>query len=460
MAMLLVCGGADAQDCAGAEVRTVEAYQYGRFETRMRSVQGDGVVSSFFLYNLDLDCNWPEENNEIDIEMTGNLDASVQFTTHYPFLFSETQIVQTDFNPHAALHDYAIEWEPDIVRWFIDGELAYSLDSAWIPSLNRPMRILMNLWASDSPPWVGVWDPSVMPAQSAYDYVRYYAYTPATGNAGTDNNFTLVWTDEFSSLDTGRWEATEFGGFTGNYCTFVSANVETTGDGLRLSITEPLQSTSSEVHFAVDVTSVAMAPGDVIFLAGNFNNWCGNCTAMSDSDGDDVWEITLTLPAGNHEYLFVRNGWHDIVGGAPLGSSCDFLPCDEYANYGISVPYGAGHIDTGVHCWGSCDYCAIVDTDGDGVADDQDNCTEKINPLQFDSNGDGYGNRCDADITNDGIVNFGDLAQFKAAFLSNPGTGHWNPNADFTADGAVNFADLAVIKEGFLKPPGPSGIAP
>ena len=42
--------------------------------------------------------NW----NEIDIEMTGNRDSSVQFTTHHPGTpnsWSYGEIVDVDFNP-------------------------------------------------------------------------------------------------------------------------------------------------------------------------------------------------------------------------------------------------------------------------------------------------------------------------------------------------------------------------
>ena len=34
----------------GGELRTRQDYRYGRFEVRMQSAQGDGVVSSFFTY--------------------------------------------------------------------------------------------------------------------------------------------------------------------------------------------------------------------------------------------------------------------------------------------------------------------------------------------------------------------------------------------------------------------------
>ena len=42
----------------GGEMYTHETFLYGRFEVRMKSgAGGDGIVSSFFLYNLDLPCD-------------------------------------------------------------------------------------------------------------------------------------------------------------------------------------------------------------------------------------------------------------------------------------------------------------------------------------------------------------------------------------------------------------------
>ncbi len=96
----------------------------------------------------------------------------------------------------------------------------------------------------------------------------------------------------------------------------------------------------------------------------------------------------------------------------------------------------------------------IPDTDGDGVADGDDNCLLIANPDQHDSNDDGFGNICDPDLNNDNVVNFADLALMKPAFLST------DPDADLTGDGVVNFSDLALLKSYFLESPGPSGVAP
>lgn len=96
----------------------------------------------------------------------------------------------------------------------------------------------------------------------------------------------------------------------------------------------------------------------------------------------------------------------------------------------------------------------IRDADGDQVDDGSDNCLGVANTSQRDSDGDGYGNICDADLDNNGRVNFADLAMFRSAF------GTTDPNYDLNGDGRVNFADLAVLKSLFGKPPGPSAIAP
>lgn len=92
------------------------------------------------------------------------------------------------------------------------------------------------------------------------------------------------------------------------------------------------------------------------------------------------------------------------------------------------------------------------DTDGDAVPDPADNCTEVSNPLQEDSNGDGYGNICDGDLNDTNSTNAADLALFRLAFGNDS-----NPDADLNSNGAVNAADLAIFRLRFGRPPGPSG---
>lgn len=96
----------------------------------------------------------------------------------------------------------------------------------------------------------------------------------------------------------------------------------------------------------------------------------------------------------------------------------------------------------------------LADTDGDGVSDTADNCIQVANADQYDSDGDGYGNMCDADLNNDGDVNLADMVAFRAAF------GSTDPHADFDHSGSVNFGDLTMFRQMFAQPPGPSALAP
>lgn len=95
----------------------------------------------------------------------------------------------------------------------------------------------------------------------------------------------------------------------------------------------------------------------------------------------------------------------------------------------------------------------IVDpSDGDGIPDNQDNCILITNAEQIDTDGDGYGNACDADFDQNCVVNFLDISAFTEEFLGE------NELFDLNGDGAVNFLDYIVISQSFLQPPGPSGV--
>ncbi|MEM9056120.1 MAG: DUF4215 domain-containing protein [Pseudomonadota bacterium] len=106
---------------------------------------------------------------------------------------------------------------------------------------------------------------------------------------------------------------------------------------------------------------------------------------------------------------------------------------------------------------------AVADSDSDGVTDDADNCTNAANPLQVDSNGDGIGNVCDADIAGPGgagsddcQVNFFDLGQMKAVFFTTDADADLVGPGNSEPDGQVNFFDLGRMKEAFFGQPGPS----
>ena len=71
-----------------------------------------------------------------------------------------------------------------------------------------------------------------------------------------------------------------------------------------------------EVTFQVDMSNETVAASGV-HIAGNFQsaaglgeNWNPGATQVSDLDGDDIFSITVSLPAGTYEYKFINgNAW-------------------------------------------------------------------------------------------------------------------------------------------------------
>ncbi len=104
----------------------------------------------------------------------------------------------------------------------------------------------------------------------------------------------------------------------------------------------------------------------------------------------------------------------------------------------------------------ACLLCPLTvvahDADNDGIIDTRDNCVVVANTDQRDTDGDGFGNVCDADFNNDCSVNFADMLLFRLAFFGR------DPHCDMDGDTWVNFADLQMIKLPFFAEPGPSGI--
>ena len=91
-----------------------------------------------------------------------------------------------------------------------------------------------------------------------------------------------------------------------------------------------------------------------------------------------------------------------------------------------------------------------IDTDNDGIPDKIDNCRLTANSGQQDTDNDGYGNMCDADLDNDGFVGIFDFNIFRMAWLSNPSSPNWNADADFDSDGVVGVFDFNIFKTRWL----------
>ena len=157
--------------------------QYGRFEARIKIPYGQGMWPAFWMLgNVIGTVRWPT-CGEIDImENIGKEPAMVHGTIHGPGYsggagigspFSLTKGRFTD-----DYHLYAVEWEPKVIRFYLDSNLYATRTPADLPQgtkwvYDHPFFMILNLAVGGD--WPGTPDnTTAFPQTMLVDYVRVY----------------------------------------------------------------------------------------------------------------------------------------------------------------------------------------------------------------------------------------------------------------------------------------------
>jgi GR25 family glycosyltransferase involved in LPS biosynthesis len=156
-------GGAELQvaeaslgvrNLSAAAVSSRDRFLYGRFEATLQATDVPGLVTGFFLHR-----DSPQQ--EIDVEITGDRPNRVLVNVFYnpgsegakfDYGYRGTPVsIDLGFDASKALHTYAIEWDPDEIRWLVDGRVVHRRvlwDPTPIPDL--PMTLHVNTWPTRS----------------------------------------------------------------------------------------------------------------------------------------------------------------------------------------------------------------------------------------------------------------------------------------------------------------------
>jgi beta-glucanase (GH16 family) len=200
-----------------ARLESVQKYGPGRFEARIDLPTTQGMWPAFWL--LPNGVQWPT-GGEIDIlENRGSQPFLVSSAYHWQtnpgpccsqhkFVFDEYTADDEQGNPvnfHAGYHVYAVEWEATQLRFYVDGQLHFTVNE--IPNnfpnprpiFENPMNIIINLAVGGD--FGG--DPdgtTIFPQHMDVDYVRVWQRQTGTtgdynGDGSVDAADYVVWQD-------------------------------------------------------------------------------------------------------------------------------------------------------------------------------------------------------------------------------------------------------------------------
>lgn len=158
--------------------------KYGRFEARMKIPRGQGMWPAFWMLGNNNDTvGWPD-CGEIDImENIGKEPNKVHGSMHGPGYSGGHGLSGTYTLPSGKFSDdfhiFAVEWEPSVVRFYVDSTLYETRTPTDLPKgkkwvFDHPFFLLLNVAVGGD--WPG--SPSsgtAFPQRMLVDYVKVYS---------------------------------------------------------------------------------------------------------------------------------------------------------------------------------------------------------------------------------------------------------------------------------------------
>lgn len=170
-----------------ARIKTAgkRAFQYGRIEGRMKLPRGRGMWPAFWMLGADFPATpWPAAG-EIDImEYRGQEPSTVVGSLHGPGYSggnarsrSQTLSLARFDN---SFHVFAVEWTPQKIEHYVDGELYFTTTRADVPGpwvFDKPFFLILNVAVGGN--FVGAPDAiTTFPQEMVIDWVRVYEAKP------------------------------------------------------------------------------------------------------------------------------------------------------------------------------------------------------------------------------------------------------------------------------------------
>jgi hypothetical protein len=101
--------------------------------------------------------------------------------------------------------------------------------------------------------------------------------------------------------------------------------------------------------------------GPIYITGPSIDGWDGTSVEMTDGDGDSVYDVTVDLAAGVHEYKFNNGGWDGTENlDATEDAECT-ITTDGFTNRVIELELDSTVVlvEAGTVCFNSCEGCMV-----------------------------------------------------------------------------------------------------
>jgi hypothetical protein len=140
-------------------------------------------------------------------------------------------------------------------------------------------------------------------------------------------------------------------------------------------------------------------------LPASAANSTANCFGVESlnivANGATVGGLAVILSPVNGTNYTINYTWANSIGA-------NGVRCVANGNFACRLTVNAAQLDQTIIQSLSFPLIANVDTDTDGVLDDNDNCVDDANADQADTDGDGTGDACEPDTDGDGVIDDND----------------------------------------------------
>ncbi|HVW99502.1 MAG TPA: family 16 glycosylhydrolase [Candidatus Babeliaceae bacterium] len=178
---------------SAASLTSRNQYLYGRFEAAIKVSNTPGIITGFFLHR-------DSPRQEIDIEISGHRTDTLIVNVFYnpgsqnaKFDYGyrgAPSYINLGFDASLSYHQYAIEWAPTEICWYVDGRLIHRrVDWNPTPIPHLPMSLHANIWPPRSKELAGRLNKKKLPATTFINSIKIKANQYTIENL---NEYTLL----------------------------------------------------------------------------------------------------------------------------------------------------------------------------------------------------------------------------------------------------------------------------